>query len=157
LRASEAVWSDGRKLHFIDIQPTRRRRSMDRRELIGFLAGFPLLTGLAREIEASPEAPVAPEGAVGTKLLYENDQVKVWEFALDPNEAIPMHTHTMDYLFHVYQGSTLEVSFPGDKPKVSVPLKDGDVRFIPKGARHMARNIGDRRYVEVLVEMKKTV
>ena len=98
---------------------------MDRRELIGFLAGFPLLTALAEEIEAAPEPqpPGAPVGAVGTKLLYENDQVKVWEFALDPNEAIPMHTHTMDYLFHVYQGSTLEVSFPGDKPKVSVPLK----------------------------------
>jgi mannose-6-phosphate isomerase-like protein (cupin superfamily) len=60
----------------------------------------------------------------------------------------------MDYLFHVYQGSTLEVSFPSDKPKVSVALKDGDVRFIPKGARHMARNTGEKRYVEVLVELK---
>jgi quercetin dioxygenase-like cupin family protein len=134
---------------------------MDRRELIGFLAGFPLLAPLAREIDAAAEPSRPPEGegdgAVGTKLLYENDQVKVWEFALDPNEAIPMHTHAMDYLFHVYQGSTLEVSFPSDKPKVSVALKDGDVRFIPKGARHMARNVGDRRYVEVLVELKKSV
>jgi beta-alanine degradation protein BauB len=128
---------------------------MDRRELIGFLAGFPLLASLAQEIEAAPAPANAPEGSVGTKLLYENDQVKVWEFALDPGEAIPMHTHTMDYLFHVYQGSTLEVSFPGDKPKVSVALKDGDVRFIPQGARHMARNTGEKRYVEVLVELKK--
>ena len=127
---------------------------MDRRELIGFLAGFPLFTSLAKEIEAAPDAPSGGAGAVGTKLLYENDQVKVWEFALDPGEAIPMHTHTMDYLFHVYQGSTLEVSFPSDKPKVSVALKDGDVRFIPKGARHMARNTGEKRYVEVLVELK---
>jgi quercetin dioxygenase-like cupin family protein len=128
---------------------------MERRELIGFLAGLPLLASLAREIEAATEPTGVEEGAVGTKLLYENDQVKVWEFALDPGEAIPMHTHTMDYLFHVYQGSTLEVSFPGDKPKVSIGLKDGDVRFIPKGARHMARNTGERRYVEVLVELKK--
>jgi quercetin dioxygenase-like cupin family protein len=127
---------------------------MDRRELIGFLAGFPLFTSLAKEIEAAPDAPASGGGAVGTKLLYENAQVKVWEFALDPGEAIPMHTHTMDYLFHVYQGSTLEVSFPSDKPKVSVALKDGDVRFIPKGARHMARNTGEKRYVEVLVELK---
>jgi quercetin dioxygenase-like cupin family protein len=127
---------------------------MDRRELIGFLAGLPLFASLAKEIEAAPDAPASGDGAVGTKLLYENDQVKVWEFALDPGEAIPMHTHTMDYLFHVYQGSTLEVSFPSDKPKVSIALKDGDVRFIPKGARHMARNAGAKRYVEVLVELK---
>jgi beta-alanine degradation protein BauB len=129
---------------------------MERRELIGFLAGFPLLASLAQEIEAAaPQASSVEEGAVGTKLLYENDQVKVWEFALDPDEAIPWHTHTMDYLFHVYQGSTLEVTVPGDKPKRSIALKDGDVRFIPKGARHMARNVGDQRYVEVLVELKK--
>ena len=89
-------------------------------------------------------------------MLYENDQVKVWEFALDAGEAIPMHTHTMDYLFHVYQGSTLDVSFPNDKPNVSIALKDGDVRFVVKGVATWPAT-PDRGYVEVLVELKKSV
>jgi len=98
-----------------------------------------------------------PPGDVGTKLLYENEQVKVWEFVLDPGEAIPMHTHQQDYLFHVYQGGTLEVTYPAEaktEPK-RVELKAGDVRFAAKGGRHMARNVSDKRYVEVLVELKK--
>ena len=130
---------------------------MNRRELVGFLASVPALAALAGQIEAGESTlPAAAElGAVGTKLLYENDQVKVWEFALEPGEAIPMHTHTMDYLFHVYEGSTLEVSFPDNQPMASVELKAGDVRFIPKGGRHTARNTGAKKYVEVLVELKK--
>ncbi|MDQ3253659.1 MAG: hypothetical protein M3R15_07090, partial [Acidobacteriota bacterium] len=74
---------------------------MDRRELIGFLAGVPVLTAFADEIAATPltqsSAKVGtddPLGAVGTKLLFENARVKVWEFALEPGELIPMHTHT---------------------------------------------------------------
>ena len=130
---------------------------MDRRALINFLAGIPVFASLVDELAASSvDKMTAPPGSVGTKLLYENDRVKVWEFALDPGEAIPMHTHTMDYLFHVYQGSTLEVSFPEEMkaPARKIDLKAGDVRFIGKGGRHMARNVGTQLYIEVLVELK---
>lgn len=130
---------------------------MDRRELIAFLAGIPAVASLAAEVEASTAESAAPDaGAVGTKLLYENERVKVWEFALDPGEAIPMHTHLMDYLFHVYQGSTLEVSFPPEakaEPR-RFDLRAGEVRFVGKGGRHTARNVGPERYIEVLVELK---
>ncbi|HVF28967.1 MAG TPA: cupin domain-containing protein, partial [Pyrinomonadaceae bacterium] len=126
---------------------------MDRRELIGFLAGVPMLAALADEVAASPSqkspAAATPDdtlGAVGTKLLYENDRVKVWEFALAPGEMIPMHTHTMDYLFHVYEGSTLEVTFADNSPTRSFDLQDGDVRFVGKGSRHAARNVGSKPY-----------
>jgi quercetin dioxygenase-like cupin family protein len=112
---------------------------------------------LAAEVAGEPGTPAAAgAGEVGTRLLYENGRVKVWEFALDPGEAIPMHTHTMDYLFHVYQGSTLEVSYPAETeaPPNKIDLKAGEVRFIAKGGRHTARNVGSQRYVEVLVELK---
>ncbi len=138
---------------------------MNRRELIGFLAGIPALALLADEIAAAnelgPESLLADpatedDGEVGTKLLYENEKVKVWEFALAPNEAIPMHTHRLDYLFHIYEGSTLEVSYPSAmkaEPQ-QLELKANDVRFVKKGGRHTARNVGKQRYVEVLVELK---
>ncbi|MFN0086564.1 MAG: cupin domain-containing protein [Blastocatellia bacterium] len=134
---------------------------MDRRALIGFLAGIPAFTLLADEIAAAnelgPEEPALEgDGQVGTKLLYENEKVKVWEFKLAPGELIAMHTHRMDYLFHIYEGSTLEVTYPEEMkaPATLLELKDGDVRFVKKGGRHAARNAGNRNYVEVLVELK---
>lgn len=135
---------------------------MNRRELIGFLAGIPACAALADEIAAAneyaPQGKTAPgeAGEVGTKLLYENEQVKVWEFTLEAGEMIPMHTHTMDYLFHVYEGGTLEVTYPpeSEAPPRKIDLKSGDVRFVKKGGRHAARNVSERRYVEVLVELK---
>ncbi len=134
---------------------------MNRRELIGFLAGIPAFTMLADEIAAANELgpghlPMDDDGQVGTKLLYENEKVKVWEFALAPGELIAMHTHRMDYLFHIYEGSTLEVTYPVEMntPARQLELKAGDVRFVKKGGRHAARNAGKQRYVEVLVELK---
>jgi beta-alanine degradation protein BauB len=135
---------------------------MKRRELIGFLAAIPAYAALADEVAAANEyappgaIPPGDPGEVGTKLLYENEQVKVWEFTLAAGEMIPMHTHTMDYLFHVYEGGTLEVTYPpeSEAPPRKIDLQAGDVRFVKKGGRHAARNTSRRRYVEVLVELK---
>ena len=134
---------------------------MNRRELIGFLAGIPAFALLADEIAAAndlgPEHLSAEDdGQVGTKLLYENEKVKVWEFALSPGELIAMHTHRMDYLFHIYEGSTLEVTYPAEMKAEArqLDLKANAVRFVKKGGRHAARNVGKQRYVEVLVELK---
>ena len=33
----------------------------------------------------------APLGDVGTKLLYEDDRVRIWEIALGPGEETPPH------------------------------------------------------------------
>jgi beta-alanine degradation protein BauB len=135
---------------------------MNRRELIGFLTAIPVYTSLADEIavanEYAPQGQTPPgdPGEVGTKLLYENERVKVWEFTLQAGEMIPMHTHLMDYLFHVYEGGTLEVTYPpeSEAPPRKIDLKAGDVRFVKKGGRHAARNVSERPYVEVLVELK---
>ena len=37
-------------------------------------------------------------GAVGTKLLFENDRVKVWEMSLAPGEESDVHRHELDYV-----------------------------------------------------------
>lgn len=67
-------------------------------------------------------------GEVGTKLVFENERVKVWEFTLEPGEAIAAHTHHHDYFFYAIEGSTLEVT---------------------------RANVGPTRYHEVLVELKR--
>jgi beta-alanine degradation protein BauB len=134
---------------------------MNRRELVGFLAGIPAFAALSDEIALANElsyanADAEDPGQVGTRLLYENEKVKVWDFTLEPGEATTMHTHQMDYLFHIYAGGTLEVVYPKEaqaEPR-QIELKTGEVRFVKKGGRHLARNAGKTRYVEVLVELK---
>ena len=38
------------------------------------------------------------ERAVGTKLLFENEVVRVWDMSLAPGEASPVHQHFHDYV-----------------------------------------------------------
>ena len=45
---------------------------------------------------------------VGTKLVFENERVRVWEFTLQPGETIPAHTHDHDYFFYRIEGGTLQ-------------------------------------------------
>ena len=36
---------------------------------------------------------------VGSKLIFENERVRVWEFTLQPGETIDTHKHEHDYFF----------------------------------------------------------
>lgn len=92
-------------------------------------------------------------GEVGTKLVFENERVKVWEFALGPGESIEAHTHKYDYLFYPIEGSTLQVTRANGRVDL-VTLDAGHVYYRDKGDTHSAKNVGPSRYHEVLVELK---
>ncbi len=64
-------------------------------------------------------------GCVGTKLLSEDDRVRVWEIRLRPGERIGFHRHVLDYFWtavtagrarsHQQNGSTAENEYePGE-------------------------------------------
>jgi len=106
---------------------------------------------------------------VGTSKLFENDDIILWEFALEPGEQTSCHTHVHDYVFHVIEGSRLEVFGEDgallaafDAPTGGVfPLNlEGDKLVSPLGgppapATHSARNAGTTRYRELLIETKR--
>lgn len=106
---------------------------------------------------------------VGSKVVFEDDKIKVWEFALEPGEKTPLHTHELEYIFYVLEGSTLKVFDADDKDIGDLKLKDGDVvalhldkdelvlRDDPSHrvpVTHSAQNVGPTRYREVLIETK---
>jgi hypothetical protein len=37
-------------------------------------------------------------GGIATRVLMENDRVKIWEMDLAPGEESDFHEHTMDYI-----------------------------------------------------------
>ena len=90
---------------------------------------------------------------VGTKLVFENERVKVWEFTLQPGEGIGAHTHHHPYFFYAIEGSTLEVTRANGHVD-RVTLDPSKVYYREKGDTHGAKNIGPTRYHEVLVELK---
>ena len=89
---------------------------------------------------------------VGTKLIFENERVRVWEFTLAPGEAIASHRHDADYFFYPIEGGRLEVTRQSGVNEAT--LETGKVYYRGKGDIHAARNIGSSRYHEILVELK---
>jgi len=89
---------------------------------------------------------------VGTRLVFENERVRVWEFTLQPGERIEAHHHALDYFFYPIEGATLEVERASGTTRIT--LNAGEVYFRKGGDTHAARNIDDHRYHEVLVELK---
>jgi hypothetical protein len=60
-------------------------------------------------------------GCVGTRLLSQDDRVRVWEIRLQPGERIGFHRHVLDYFWtavtpgrarsHQQDGSTIESEY----------------------------------------------
>ncbi len=103
---------------------------------------------------------------VGSKKVFENDRVIVWEMTLEPGESTGQHTHENDYFFQVISGSTLETIDGNDVSLGKFDFETGSTHFlnlegdelvygdIRVPAAHEARNVGADRYYEILVELK---
>ena len=99
---------------------------------------------LAGSVLALPAAQAQPSGVKRTDLQRhdlsapgrEAIQVRV---DLAPGVAFGNHTHPGEEIIYVLEGA-LEYQIEGKPP---VTLKAGDVLFIPAGAVHSARNVGN--------------
>lgn len=92
-------------------------------------------------------------GDVATRVLFENDRVKVWEMLLEPGDASDLHRHTMDYMLYIMEGSTVDADLPNGKT-VKFDVEPGKVYFIERGGVERAVNRSDTRFREILVELK---
>jgi quercetin dioxygenase-like cupin family protein len=93
---------------------------------------------------------------VGSKLLFENDRVRVWDLTLAPGESTGKHRHTEDYLYVVVGGGSLQgVDTDGTKGE-SRQMADGDVRWrdVEGEDVHEAINTGDTLWRNIIVEVK---
>ncbi len=94
---------------------------------------------------------------VGTKLLFENDRVRVWDLCLQPGESTGLHRHEFDYFYVVIGGGTLQGKDADGSDKPVQEMSDGEVRFreIDGEDIHEAINIGDQPWRNIVVELKK--
>src|SRR5262249_58319895 len=94
-----------------------------------------------------------PLGNVATKLLFENELVRVWEMNLAPGERSDRHRHDLPYLLCVVEGSRVDAEIEGTG-RVEIPVQPGSVFFVPPGATETAINASDQLFREILIELK---
>ena len=93
---------------------------------------------------------------VGTRLLFENDRVRVWDLSLAPGESTGLHCHTSDYFYVVIGGGTLQAADASGHTGEAREMQDGEVHFreIPGEDIHEAINVGDTPWRNIVVELK---
>jgi len=49
-------------------------------------------------------------GPVATRMIFDNDDVRVWEMDLAPGGVCGLHHHTMDYVLFILSGANVAQS-----------------------------------------------
>ena len=92
-------------------------------------------------------------GDVGTRFVYENEHVKVWDLVLESGEASSWHHHLMHYVFVVTEPGTLRAEYE-DGIATERHYNLGEVVMGEKDSVHRVINTGQARYSNAIVEMK---
>lgn len=100
-------------------------------------------------------------GDVATRVLFDNERVRVWEMLLEPGERSARHRHDLDYLLVFLEGDRIAVEVDPasagpyrDDVEFDVPI--GRCVFVERGGVETAVNTGQARYREILIELKGT-
>ncbi|GHD80611.1 cupin domain-containing protein [Streptomyces mirabilis] len=95
---------------------------------------------------------------VGSALLSETDEVKVWSIRLAPGERVPAHRHVLDYFWTALtDGSSVQHTDDGTTRRVT--YRSGDTRHFtfPDGEYilHDLQNDGPTELAFITVEHKR--
>jgi len=94
--------------------------------------------------------------SVGTKLVYEDDRVRVWMLDLEPGEAMPWHVHHHDYTFVVTEPGTVRCELENGGFELQQDHAVGHAEFRKRDEPHRLVNVGDDHYQNVIVELKRS-
>ena len=122
---------------------------------IGFAAMSLLCLSLllAATNGVSAEAPAVELTAEPSHhLALENERVRVFQVAVAPHTSTLLHRHGHDYLFVTLGDARFMNEVPGKAP-VEVKLADGETRFSPGDFAHTAKNLADRPFRNVTIEL----
>jgi hypothetical protein len=100
-------------------------------------------------------------GDIATKLLFENERVRIWEMRLAPGEKSALHRHENDYVMIQIAGDTMAADFEPDSGgpwgalgHVEGDISPGNVLWADRGGIETAVNNGNEDFLEIVVELK---
>ena len=87
---------------------------------------------------------------VGTTLLFENDEIRVWELFLGPGERVPFHCHRTPYFWVCIDGGRAIQRYP-DGHLIHVEFESRDTDFLDEERLeteriHDLENTGDTAF-----------
>lgn len=96
---------------------------------------------------------------VGSKLLFENDRVRIWEMRIGPGVTGPAHEHELDHVLIQISGDRMAVKPEPDTKGIYNEYLEADVFpgnyfFVEKGGKERAYNCGKQEFHEIIVELK---
>ncbi len=106
-------------------------------------------------------ADIRQFGDIATKLLMENDRVRIWEMRLEPGEKSDLHRHENDYVMIQIAGDKMAADFEPDSGgpwgrlgRVEGDISPGNVIYAERGGIETAINTGNETFYEIVVELK---
>jgi len=98
-------------------------------------------------------------GDIASRVLVENDRVRIWELRLPAGVEGPIHRHDLDHVLIQISGDRIAVVPEPDTQSIYTEYLEADVEpgsslFVKKGGIERARNIGEREFHEIIVELK---
>lgn len=95
-----------------------------------------------------------PLGPIATKVVFENDQIRVWSLELGPKGHQPLHEHYCPYLIVPLSESKSVMKWEDGRSRELVD-HPGDVKYRESGdGPHELFNLEDADMKSILVEIK---
>jgi hypothetical protein len=122
---------------------------------------LPSTAFLRLELRISDEHPHTDKKSiksnVGTKLLFSNDMINIWEFRIEPGEKCHFHTHYFPYLFtNLSESSTQPLDKAGAADGEPFHQVKGQTIYIEAEnlGSHAVLNVGSTTFLQFIVDFK---
>ncbi len=100
-------------------------------------------------------------GDIASRVIMENDRVRIWEMRLAPGQTSDLHRHDCDYIMIQIAGDKMAARFEPDSggewaglDYVEGEISPGNVLWAAKGGIETAINVGNQEFYEIVVELK---
>jgi hypothetical protein len=101
----------------------------------------------------APDGTEVVLGEIGTRVLFENSRVRVWEVALEGGEAQGWHLHHNPYVVLCLATSPCHMDWLDGSPARQLSETIGGSVYRPVSPVHMLTNDGDSPYLNRLIEL----
>jgi quercetin dioxygenase-like cupin family protein len=96
--------------------------------------------------------PVEVTAEPGHHLALTNEYVRVFKVEVGPNASTLLHHHGHDYIYVSLGISQVENDVAGKSP-IKLTLQDGETHFVSGGFAHVAKNLSDQPFRDILIEL----
>jgi hypothetical protein len=98
-------------------------------------------------------------GDIANRVIFENERVRIWEMRMPAGEIGPPHRHALDHILVQISGDRMAVVPEADsagpyREYLEAEVVPGQILYVTRGGVERAKNVGEREYHEILIELK---